>query len=162
MTFGTQKGNFVEEVIWRPKNIFNSAWKYQLWGCRPNIVTFHPEHIFQLVLYRDVLPFKLLTRKFSIFSLQKRNLDQGSVLFLPWLLQIMGSRYLSCPLWAHRPDLQWRALSQPLCSNPIWPSSSSKGNAFCIVIREALFSECLACVLRGCFCNDVCFPWVCG
>lgn len=104
-------------------------------------MTFHPEHIFQLVLYRDVLPFKLLTRKLSIFSLQKRNLDQGSRLFLPWLLQIMGSHYLSCQRWSRphqtRPAVT-RARSQPLCSTLIWPSSFSKGNAFC---REALFSE---------------------
>lgn len=29
MTFGTQKGNFVEEVIWRSKNISDAARKYQ-------------------------------------------------------------------------------------------------------------------------------------
>lgn len=77
VTFGTKK-SFVEEVIWRSKNISNYAWKYQWWGCRPNIIVIFPlKNTFQLILSWDVFTFQLCSQgTISIFSLQ-RNLDKA-------------------------------------------------------------------------------------
>lgn len=142
ITFGTKKSSLVKEVTWRSKNILNYAWKYQLWGCRPNIIViFHLKNIFQLMLYWDIPTFKLCLQGKFLFSAYRRETWTKLCTF-PAFSFTMESHYLSWVVLeqdSQTSEAVMLTLKLLYFQNWFWLRSFGAGNPFCIAIRRALF-----------------------